>query len=247
MYVQPSCNEHRVMGAHGFEIISKRAIAPKVEPGVPLAGSITLAGCTGDDLAPYDIYENDEDGEGWFLVAFDAEVGMGAELVTRVFPHPDLSASLIRLGNDAYVKCKWFGSAYMLAGTDRAWGHIVDGQVTLLTAGEAVTLGLEKIKTDKVQLVITDEPAIAEYLVECGAADPGVRVVQEASVEDVRGINVAGDVSVWFAAYARSVTSVIMGDITRKHNRRTGKPKELTIKEVRKNAVGIRRYKVEGT
>ena len=247
MHRQVACDAHRLMGAHGFEIIPARgASGPKVKPGIPLAGSIALTGHAGD-LAPYDIYEHDRDGDGWLLVAFDAEVGMGSELVTRVFPHPELSASLIRLGNDAYVKCKWFDSVYVLDGIDCVWGHIVDGEVTLLTAGEAVARGLEKPQVEKVQLVITDEPAIAEYLVECGVADPGVRVVETASVEEVRGINVAGDVAVWFAAYARSVTSVIMGDITRKHSKWTGKPKKLTLKEVRKNAVGIRRYSVEGT
>ena len=246
MHRQVACAAHCLMGAHGFEIVPKGTFGPEVKPGVPVAGSITLIGHAGD-LAPYDIYEHDRDGEGWFLVAFDAEVGKGAELVTRVFPLPDFSASLIRLGNDAYVKCKWLKALYMLDGMEREWSHIVNGQVTRLTAGEAVLLGLEKLKTEKVQLVITDEPAIAEYLVECGVADPGVRVVDAATVEEVRGINVAGDVSLWFGAYARSVTSVIMGDITRKHSIRTGKPKKLTLKQVRKNAVGIRRYKVEGT
>ena len=65
-------------------------------------------------------------------------------------------------------------------------------------------MALRSSKTEKVQLVVTDEPAIAEYLVEKGVADPGVPVVESADVEDVRGINVAGDVPISVAAYARS-------------------------------------------
>ena len=240
MYFKAPCSKHQMMGVHGFEIIPARsAFGPLVEPGTPFPGSVSLVGHAGD-LAPYDIYECDEEDDGWLLVAFDAEVGEGAELVKCIFPHPELSASLISLENDAYVKCTWFDRAGIHVGSERRWGHIVNGEVTLLTAGQAVSLGLEKPKVQKVQLVVTDEPAIAEYLVECGVAEPGVRVVESASVEDVRGINVAGDIPVYLAAHARSITSVHMGDVPRKRN------KKLTLKQVRKNVLGVYKHNVEG-
>ena len=239
LYFKAPCPKHQTMGVHGLELISARGLGPSVEPGTPFPGSVSLVGHAGD-LAPYDIYECDEYDEGWVLIAFDAEVGEGAELVKRIFPHPELSASLISLEDDAYVKCTWFDRAGIHVGSERRWGHIVNGEVTLLTPGEAVSLGLEKPKVEKVQLVVTDEPAIAEYLVENEVAEPGVRVVESASIEDVRGINVAGDIPVYLAAHARSITSVHMGDVPRKSN------KKLTLKQVRKNVLGVYKHNVEG-
>ena len=240
MYRQTPCHEHLLKGMHAFDIIPKvygEGPVPVVKPGTPFAGSVTLAGYTGDP--PCDIYDFDGTDEGWILIAFDAEVGEGAELVKRVFALSDLSTSLIALGNDAYVKASWYDRGGILVDAECSWAHIVNGKVTILTPGEAIAHGLEKPKVEKVQLVVTDEPAIAEYLVENGVADPGVPVVEVASIEDVRGINIAGDVPMHCAVYARSVTSVVLADIPRRGN------KKLTLRQVRKNVLDVRRYSVE--
>ena len=245
MYRQTPCHQYLVRGMHAFDIVPKAgAFGPTVTPGVPLVGSITLAGYTGDP--PCDIYEYDDKGEGWVLVAFDAEVGKGAEIVKRVFLSEEISVSIATLGGDAYVKFSGAEHPSMFPPLPR-WAHIVNGKVTILTEGEAVAHGLEKLKVETVQLVIGDEPAIAEYLVENGVAEPGVTVVESASIEDVRGINVAGDVPVHIAAHARSVTSVLMADVPRRYEGwgKEKNPKKLTLKQVRKNVLEVRRYSVE--
>ena len=170
-------------------------------------------------------------GSWWLLTPFPAPA---AKVVKSILNVRKVKTSILALEREAYVKSSWINDE----GTDTKWARIVNGERTYLSPGEAARLGLEKVSL-KVQVIVSDQPALADFLVEKGIAEDDVIFVKEATADDVRGKHVAGDLPFSLASVARSVTTVELRDLGRLEG------KTLKLKQVRKHVGDVRRYNVE--
>jgi len=103
---------------------------------------------------------------------------------------------------------------------------------------ERIATGLGRLFESKDVVVVTRHPGLLEYLKGVGLYQEGMKVVQHATPEDVRGKHVIGILTPSLAALADKVTEVAV-DIPLEL-----RGKELGIEDIKKHVKEIWTYKV---
>ena len=88
------------------------------------------------------------------------------------------------------------------------------------------------------KVVVTRHPGLIEHLRKEGLVHGDIRVIEHASIEDVRGKHVFGVLPLWLAAEAMSVTEVTLNLPPEARGR------ELTLAEVQRYMTGCTTYVV---
>ena len=172
--------------------------------------------------------------DSWFMIAFNAKPGPGAEMVKTIVNGRKVRASLVRLTDGAFLK------STMLDGEGQPRWYTYDkGERKDVSPGEAATLGLEGKATESVEVVVSPHIAVLSFLVEQGIAKRDARLIDNATAADVQGKHVAGSLPVDIAGSAKSVTTL-----------RLARPLPaigaVTVEDVRERFLGFSRFSVSG-
>ena len=173
--------------------------------------------------------------DSWFMVAFDAHPGPGAEIVKTIINGRGVRTSLVRLTDGAYLKSSLINDE----GSERKWGVFNKGKREPVSPGEAASMGIEETTTSAIELVVSPHIAVFSFLVQEGVVTGNARLLNKATAADVAGKHIAGSVPVEIASAAKSVTTLQL-------SRPLPATGPVTVSDVRERFLRLSRFSVSG-